>query len=644
MVVHSKCEYRRTGTLRPLAWCLLPFLLAACDSNPARVDPGSSFSSGCIDFDDYARWVGNVPVGFNVTDLAVSEGVLYCTSYGFYVWDVSNRDDPRPLGSLDFSGEKVVARDGYAYVTDVSGLLRVVDVSNPNYPRVTGSVPLPGRALDLVLHWPHLFVIDQDVGLTVVRVSEATSPEIAGILEIPGHVNSLDVKFPHVFLSHTLYGLLVVDVSRPREPRVVAHSGRSPEGGISIWDSFAYVWTRGWLQVVDISEPRSPTLIAETEARPVGCFFSYPNVEQILARDGLVYLLDCKTGIRILDVHRPEDPRSLGSACVPGKVDFLSSLDIEAGTVFVPAERAIAMIDVSRPVTPRPSRDISMADDGVPAMDVTDGLVVLARDERGVEIRDLANPLSPTTVMALDYGGRIVDVSVSDDLACLIDYPNGFALLEIADPPGDSRIRGKVDTPMKVFRAALGVDYAYLAAGDAGLVVADVSDRDAPSVDTTLTFSDPVHRLDVDAGHLYLSGEGMRLTVLDLADPARPSVVAELDSLRWVDDLDAANGLLYVHDEVAGFRVLDVTAPSSPRVLGRLSPFGYSQNRLVADHGFVFVSDSYTTRVIDVSHPTAPRMIGSVGFPAHDIAAVEGYLYFGLGHYGLRIFPRPCAP
>jgi hypothetical protein len=634
----------RAGRILILS-CLL--FSAGCDSSPTGTHP-SSGTSTCIDFDDYARWVGEIPAGSRTVDVVVSGDLLYCTTTsGLQIWDVSNRTEPRRLGGLDFHAEEIAVKDGFAYVTDYQGRLRVIDVTDPTTPRTTAMVPLSGRPTEMVLDGPHAYVSDEAVGLTVVRVTDETSPEVVATFETSGGARGLDVKAPHVYLVDPFEGLLVVDVSRPDRPRLVGSCPTEPRGGVSVRESYAYVRGGGSLAVVDISDPRAPSEIAKART---GWFSVHPGIARVTARDSHVYLSDNISGVRIFDVSRPEAPENLGAVAIPDGLGLRNRVSLAGETAYVAAESTIAVVDVSHPHLPSRLRDIRIGNRGVIALDVTERWALAARDdirfgrEGGLEIYDLSNPVAPSRAATIGSDHRIVSVSIRGDLACLVDNAGSLFLLEIAEPIYESPVRGRVNTQFPLGKVVLESGYAYLAAGDSGLVVADVSDRDAPGVDTILTFSGSVDRLDVEAGYLYLSGDGLPLTVLDLARPARPRPVAEVGTLLRARDLDASGEWVYLVND-RDFTVVDAANPSSPRVVARLRHFPFwPSSRVIADGDLVYVSDAFNTKVIEVTRPDAPRLIGSLDSGARDIARVGDYLYFAYDGLGIRIYPGPCAP
>jgi len=99
---------------------------------------------------DCPELVGLWP-GF-INAVAVSGDYAYLgASAQLLVTDVSVPAAPRPIGQVSLPDEvkRVAVSDGYAYVADGGGGLRVVDISTPSAPVEVGSAPV--YALDVAV-------------------------------------------------------------------------------------------------------------------------------------------------------------------------------------------------------------------------------------------------------------------------------------------------------------------------------------------------------------------------------------------------------------------------------------------------------------------------------------------------------------
>ena len=146
-------------------------------------------------------------------------------SSALFVMDVSNPDAPRVVGQAPlhevFRIYDVAVAGSFAYVATQVGL-SVVDVSTPSSPLEVGFVGTNSAAA-VAVSGSHAFVAD-NYGRTmqVFDVSTPSSPVQVGILDLPGTPQGLTVAGNHAYVADSL-GLRVIDVSTPSAP--VAGSG-----------------------------------------------------------------------------------------------------------------------------------------------------------------------------------------------------------------------------------------------------------------------------------------------------------------------------------------------------------------------------------------------------------------------------------
>lgn len=163
-------------------------------------------------------------------------------------------------------------------------------------------------------------------------------------------------------------------------------------------------------------------------------------------------------------------------------------------------------------------------------------------------------------------------------------------------------------------------NFAYVAAGSAGLQVIDVTDPRTPrivgAVDT------PGNANDVRiVGHLaYLADGTAGLQIIDISTPTAPVLVGAVDTPGEAQDVAVSGAQAYVADGEAGLQVIDVSSPTAPRILGSVDTPEIARGidvsgtvAVVADEGLPSAPTLRgTVQVVDVSDPSSPRIVGSV--------------------------------
>ncbi|MDY7093754.1 MAG: Ig-like domain-containing protein [Acidobacteriota bacterium] len=167
----------------------------------------------------------------------------------------------------------------------------------------------------------------------------------------------------------------------------------------------------------------------------------------------------------------------------------------------------------------------------------------------------------------------------------------GFANALTLGPPGDSHV--------------------YVAAGQAGLVVVNVSDPSAPFIVDTMGLPAPAYGIAVSAGRAYLAASN-RLIIVDITNPAAPAVLGIAPVFGTATDVTVKDGIAYVAAGIRGLRNYDVSNPASPLLLGSTGTPGRARGVEVTDDGLAVVADSSAgVHIIDVTDPADPEILGS---------------------------------
>jgi len=188
-------------------------------------------------------------------------------------------------------------------------------------------------------------------------------------------------------------------------------------------------------------------------------------------------------------------------------------------------------------------------------------------------------------------------------------------------------------------------NYAYVAAGAAGLVVVNVTNRTAPSIVATLDTSGNANDVKVVSGIAYVADGASGLQIIDVSNPAAPRLTGTLDTVdAW--DVSVSGGTAYVADGAAGLKIIDVRNSAAPVLLGTLDTNGIAKGVDVAGN-YAIVADGSSTLVIDVTVPTVPALAGvAATSQARDVVAEGTLAYVADFGTSLRIidFSNPSSP
>ena len=109
----------------------------------------------------------------------------------------------------------------------------------------------------------------------------------------------------------------------------------------------------------------------------------------------------------------------------------------------------------------------------------------------------------------------------------------GFYLLQQSPTTGFTVV-GSLAVPAS--RVVIVGHYAYLAAGERGLVIVDISDPTQPKIVSRVTGIGTVHDLDVNGNTVYLALGSAGIRTVDVTDPLHPQLTAGMESFH--SDID----------------------------------------------------------------------------------------------------------
>jgi hypothetical protein len=502
----------------------------------------------------------------------------------------------------------------HAYVGDsVAGLL-VIDLADPSYPAIVGSIDTPGDVHDVAVAGSHAFVADADSGLTIVDITDSALPVVVGNLDAPGPARKVVVSgtlacvlaiAEWTFPPSDFTGLHVIDVANPQSPAILASlpwgGATSSPADLAISGSFAYISSNyfegGGLDVVDLADPYNPVIVG-------GLATSYGG--GVTVANGLVFFSG--GGLYALDAADPSAIEIVGWSSGGGGGNDL----VADGGLIV----------------------------GVTGYDESSG---------GFSIGDCSNPTSPEALGEVAMPGGARGAAVANGYADVACVGAGLQIIDGADPI-DPRIVGSVDTPGEALAVAVSGSHAFVADGAAGLQVVDIADPFAPAIVASLSTPCPAMGLALAssaAGPLVCVKlscpypDPDHLLLVDIADPRAPQVVGSVSIPDYIEGLAAVGTLAYVGvyeimypNYYNTFQVFDLSDPSAPDLLGSID----ARAKDIAVQGnYAYVAGGQLT-VIDVSQPAAPAIVATldVGRDAHSLA-IDGqsaYIYGSLGGIG----------
>ncbi|MBI2877785.1 MAG: choice-of-anchor D domain-containing protein [Candidatus Tectomicrobia bacterium] len=615
--------------------------------------PSSPREVGAIDLQDYVPDIPEEAIGI---DLSVQGGRTYAYvaagKEGLRVIDVSTPSAPREVasypsveeleGSAEEEGGPVtevrgvhIASQGdrtYAYVVGErmgSDLQKkgvwILDVSDPTSPRLAtvshpldpqapraADLPIAGQATGIDLSNGYIYVAAGEGGLTVAMVATdglgaITALQEMGRYQAEGFATGVVVSGPYAYVAYGKRGLRVIQVESPSFLREVGTYRTLAEGkneamptfahGLAMTGSYVYLASgRLGLEVVELLNPAAPKRVAnyhDTIGFVSGFFASGQDacaaagpygfdvlkmtdplsIEEIEAKDGVtLYYTDpefedlfsfTQAGIFIAGGH-PREGDTGGHLFVTFGGFGLALGDIKpdfTGTAgFYP------------PAEPKPDEVVRFAA-GISVVGTT---AYLADRDAGLIVLDVTNPLPHVHPNPVKRIGQLVKPEVdwaaegvlvagrgANQYAYVAAGEAGLRIVDVTDPSDlKNKVIGVLPTPAPAVAIFVLGNYAYLAAGD--LLVVDVSDPQAPVQRGRYDIPGRATWLQVAGGLAYVVDQAGSLWVIDLSDPDHLTELGRFDTPGQVQGVFLAGGYAYVSDGDGGLLILRYRPPIPP--------------------------------------------------------------------------------
>jgi hypothetical protein len=193
---------------------------------------------------------------------------------------------PHPTTDVAISGT-------LACVTDVFSGLRVIDITNPQSPRLVGAVETSGNALGVAIEGRTAVVV-HTAEMFPALLPDPVRAKIAERAESLDGARAVAFSDSRGPASDWVAGLDVIDLADPSHPRILGSVDTPGAGeGIAVSGNRAYVADGvAGLQVIDIANPQSPRIAA-------GLYIPGSAIGVVVS-DSHVYIGVSKSGLAIL--------------------------------------------------------------------------------------------------------------------------------------------------------------------------------------------------------------------------------------------------------------------------------------------------------------------------------------------------------
>jgi len=180
-----------------------------------------------------------------------------------------------------------------------------------------------------------------------------------------------------------------------------------------------------------------------------------------------------------------------------------------------------------------------------------------------------------------------------------------------------------LNTAQQVRQIAAARSTVYLAGGISGLGVVDLRVPDYPVELGRVDFVDDAEAVTLSGTQLFVAAGEAGVHLADITNPLAPARVSTLDTPSFANDLAiGSNGVLFIADSEAGLQIADFSNPLAPAIVSNVSFAGGATAVAYAPGGYAIVGSAPVDRgsggadqvvsIVDVHTPTAPLVVGTL--------------------------------
>ncbi|MBL9136273.1 MAG: PQQ-binding-like beta-propeller repeat protein [Verrucomicrobiales bacterium] len=246
-----------------------------------------------------------------------------------------------------------------------------------------------------------------------------------------------------------------------------------------------------------------------------------------------------------------------------------------------------------------------------------------------------------------DRRGSALGVAIQENRAYLALGNAGVSIADLSDLSHPRRLGG-IDTEGNAVHVTAANGFVYVAASEAGVKIFDASDPARPGRLGTYDTPGQCRAVNVVESLAYVADGSAGLQILDVADGAHPHRIGSYDTRGSAERVFVAGDLALVADWTAGLVILDVSNPAEPKLVGSHSTESVASD-VVVDGAFAYVAAfDKGLEVFDLSNPAFPARVGGCDTPHVAVALVvgKGRAYVADGDAGLQVVDLldPRAP
>ena len=255
-----------------------------------------------------------------------------------------------------------------------------------------------------------------------------------------------------------------------------------------------------------------------------------------IARDGqIIYAADGSAGVTIFELDGlTGDFTEIANVPVStGSEASARSVQLVGNTLLVAARTdGLMVLDVTDPLNPELIMTLPTPEKAT--FLTIDGDILILSDRNSLQTYDISDVRAPVHLGAFSAPTEFERVVVEDGLAYIAAYYSGLFIMDVTDPSNLKKVSGVGADGFAMWAIAKQGDYIFTGGEGSGLRVYDVLDvlnptfvtqLDLPDVNLILDGNDqPPFKMEIVGDFLFVADGDDGLQVVDISDPENPVI------------------------------------------------------------------------------------------------------------------------
>jgi hypothetical protein len=439
------------------------------------------------------------------------------------------------IGGLFYS-----ATDNLLYIACGTDGLKIYDITDPVNPLLVNSY-LPDfeslypdfrETLGVFIDGSKAYLPSGIDGMIILDITDKKNPSLLSQSTLYGSFYQLSyamdiyVSGNFAFVADLYNGLHVVDVSDPKDPDYKTGIALAGATDIEVSGDYLYLATQGLgMVILNISTPE--------ETSPISNFLAAGIATSVRVDGAFAFISYDSIGIQALDITNKLEPYHDPTWIYDTSGGSSLGLFHDENFIFCANDQfGLQKIDITDKSNMQPVASYNTPADAV-ALDVSgnyiysvDNTVGNTPENEGLRIHQIS---TSNKVALFTYKGFCAtpgtanDIQTDGDFAYVADGDQGLQIINISDKTSPE-ITGSYDTSGYACGIFLDANYAYVADGDQGISIFNITDTINPILTATIDTDGYARKIFVYEGYAYVAADDQGLIIINILNITSPVI------------------------------------------------------------------------------------------------------------------------